>query len=71
MSSSDRPGRRTSNRGPRYARELLELREALSLPTVGHVPQEEELAELQRLVLRYPEETRVLLERRERFQRGE
>jgi hypothetical protein len=59
--STDRPGRPTSDRGPKYARALTEYREALELPTVGTMRRAAELEELGRLIDRYTEEARNYL----------
>jgi hypothetical protein len=46
-----------------YARELVELRRVLDeSPVVGHPRRDAELAELRRLVTRYPEEARHILD---------
>jgi hypothetical protein len=45
-----------------YARELMALRQVLEeSPVVGHPRREAELAELRRLITRYPDEARDML----------
>jgi hypothetical protein len=45
-----------------YERELAELRKALELPVVGHPRREAELTELRRLIEKYVEDARRMLE---------
>ncbi len=60
------PGEVTSEPGRRrgdYARELSELRRVLDeSPVVGHLRRDAEIAELRRLITRYPAEARDILQ---------
>lgn len=44
-----------------YEQELKEFRDALKRPIVGFPSREQELAELRRLIERYPEDARTIL----------
>ncbi|MEV5711255.1 hypothetical protein [Actinoallomurus sp. NPDC052274] len=61
MSGTDRPGPPESTRGEEYDQALTGLREVLEQPTAGHLRRGAELAELDRLISRYLDETKQIL----------